>query len=79
MNAVHCSSTAPEVVTESTNVSMRSRLTYWVEVEGVNWPVKQAFSYCVELDTSQFQSWDARRHFEALGFTIGSQRETSRS
>lgn len=51
-------------------------LTYWVDVDGVPWPVKQAFSLCLDLDTSQFQSWDARRRFEALGFAIGSTRDS---
>jgi len=40
----------------------------------VSWPVKQAFSLALDLDPSQFQSWDARRRFEQLGFTIGSTR-----
>lgn len=51
-------------------------LTYWVDVDGVRWPVKQALSLCLDLDNSQFQSWDARRRLTALGFAIGSTRET---
>ena len=47
-------------------------VTYWVEVEGVRWPVKQAFSIALGLEPARFQSWDARRHLRALGFTMGS-------
>jgi alkylated DNA nucleotide flippase Atl1 len=50
-------------------------LTYWVDVAGVRWPVKQALSLCLDLDSSQFQSWDARRRLAALGFAIGSTRD----
>lgn len=46
-------------------------LTYWVDIEGVHWPVKQVLSIALGLDTKQFQSWDARRRLEALGFEIG--------
>ena len=46
-------------------------LTYWVDVDGVRWPVKQAFAIALSIDPKQFQSWDARRRLEALGFEIG--------
>jgi alkylated DNA nucleotide flippase Atl1 len=46
-------------------------LTYWVDVEGVRWPVKQVLAIALGLDTKRFQSWDARRHLEALGFEVG--------
>lgn len=46
-------------------------LTYWVDVEGVRWPVKQVLSVALGIDTKKFQSWDARRRLEALGFEIG--------
>ncbi|MCX6503502.1 MAG: DUF262 domain-containing protein [Microbacterium sp.] len=46
-------------------------LTYWVNVEGVHWPVKQVLSIALGIEAKQFQSWDARRRLEALGFEIG--------
>lgn len=46
-------------------------LTYWVDIGGVRWPVKQVLSLALGVDTKQFQSWDARRRLEALGFEIG--------
>lgn len=46
-------------------------LTYWVDVEGVHWPVKQVLSIALGIESKQFQSWDARRRLEALGFEIG--------
>lgn len=46
--------------------------TYWVEVEGVRWPVKQALSIALDVDPNGFQSWDARRHLGTLGFKLGS-------
>ncbi|MBD8024863.1 DUF262 domain-containing protein [Microbacterium sp. Sa1CUA4] len=46
-------------------------LAYWVEVEGIRWPVKQAFGIALGIEPKQFQSWDARRRLETLGFEIG--------
>lgn len=47
-------------------------VTYWVEIEGVRWPVKQALSVALGVEPTRFQSWDSRRHLRALGFHIGS-------
>ncbi|WP_251450631.1 DUF262 domain-containing protein [Microbacterium sp. Marseille-Q6648] len=46
-------------------------LTYWVDVDGVRWPVKQVFAIALGIESRQFQSWDARRRLETLGFEIG--------
>jgi hypothetical protein len=39
-------------------------------VEGVRWPVKQAFSLVTGADSSRFVSLTARRHFSKLGFPV---------
>jgi hypothetical protein len=46
--------------------------TYWVNIEGIHGPVKQALSIVLGVPRSDFQSYFARWHFEALGFTVGS-------
>ena len=46
-------------------------VTYWVDIEGTRWPVKQAFAVALDVEPSQFNSAEARRHFRALGFAVG--------
>ncbi|GLY22178.1 hypothetical protein [Micromonospora sp. NBRC 101691] len=41
---------------------------HWVEVDGVRWPVKQAFGATVDLPRDAFTSHTALRHLQALGF-----------
>lgn len=43
---------------------------YWVGIDGVPWPVKQALRLIVGPDV-YFQSLTARDKFRRLGFTIG--------
>jgi hypothetical protein len=51
---------------------------YWVEVDGVEWPVKQAFRLVVGPDV-YFQSMTARDKFRRLGFAIGGAAESRRT
>jgi hypothetical protein len=44
---------------------------YWVEINGACWPVKQALELATSAKRSRFVSTTARRHFERLGFPIG--------
>ena len=46
-------------------------VTYWVDIEGTRWPVKQAFSLALDIESTRFNSSEARRHFRALGFAVG--------
>lgn len=48
-------------------------LKYWVEVEEVRWPVKQALATALNVSPREFQSWLARKQFSALGFLVGSE------
>lgn len=45
---------------------------YWVEVDGVRWPVKQVIALATGAKRGRFQSQDSRRWLGNLGFTIGS-------
>lgn len=42
---------------------------HWVEVDGVRWPVKQAFGAAMGFRRDAFTSHIALRHLRALGFT----------
>lgn len=44
---------------------------YWVEVDGVHWPVKQVISLATGAKRSRFQSQASRRWLQKLGFLIG--------
>ena len=45
---------------------------YWVEIDGVRWPVKQVISVATGVSNRRrFQSQDSRRWLKSLGFTIG--------
>jgi hypothetical protein len=45
---------------------------YWVEIDGIRWPVKQVISLATEVaNRSRFQSQDSRRWLKNLGFAIG--------
>lgn len=46
--------------------------TYWVEIDGTRWPVKQVLALATGLPKSDFQSQNSRRLLAKLGFTIGS-------
>ncbi|GAA3633396.1 DUF6884 domain-containing protein [Microlunatus ginsengisoli] len=45
---------------------------YWVEIDGVRWPAKQAIALATGVpDRQRFQSQSARRWLANLGFSIG--------
>ena len=44
---------------------------YWVEVDGVRWPVKQVMALATGLDRRRFQSQNSRRLLERIGFSVG--------
>jgi len=44
---------------------------YWVEIDGVRWPVKQVISVATGVARQRFQSQAARRWLRNLGFAIG--------
>lgn len=45
---------------------------YWVEIDGVRWPVKQVIALATGAKRSRFQSQDSRRWLTRMGFAIGS-------
>jgi len=45
---------------------------YWVDIDGVRWPVKQVVACATGLSRSEFQSQSARRLLAKLGFSVGS-------
>lgn len=44
---------------------------YWVEVDGIRWPVKQVMAVATGLSRTEFQSQNSRRLLAKLGFTVG--------
>lgn len=47
--------------------------SYWVEIDGTRWPVKQVISVATGVgDRQRFQSQAARRWLTKLGFSVGS-------
>lgn len=44
---------------------------YWVEVDGVRWPVKQVMAVATGLDRRRFQSQNSRRLLQRIGFSVG--------
>lgn len=44
---------------------------YWVNIDGVRWPVKQVISIATGARRTRFQSKDSRRWLQSLGFEIG--------
>lgn len=46
-------------------------VTYWADIEGVRWPVKQAMSIALDTESTRFDSLDARRALIALGYAVG--------
>ena len=44
---------------------------YWVDIDGVRWPVKQVMAVATSLSRTEFQSQNSRRLLARLGFTIG--------
>lgn len=65
---------------ELTPALVRSRLVghvpeevrqYWVEVDGVRWPVKQVISLATSAKRTRFQSQASRRWLQNLDFTVG--------
>lgn len=64
----------PEIIRSrlqsGTPESIRS---YWVEIDGTRWPVKQVISVATGVgDRQRFQSQAARRWLTKLGFSVGS-------
>lgn len=46
--------------------------SYWVDMDGIRWPVKQVISLATGVsDRQRFQSQSSRRWLQNLGFTIG--------
>ena len=44
---------------------------YWVEINGVRWPVKQVIGLATGIERRRFQSQNSRRLLNRLGFTVG--------
>jgi len=44
---------------------------YWVDIDGVRWPVKQVMALATGLRKTDFQSQNSRRLLAKLGFTLG--------
>lgn len=64
----------PDVVRNRLSGESPERIqSYWVEIDGIRWPVKQVISLATGVaDRSRFQSQSSRRWLYKLGFTIGS-------
>lgn len=64
----------PDVVRGRLSGELPERIhSYWVEIDGVRWPVKQVVSLATGVaDRGRFQSQSSRRWLHKLGFTIGS-------
>ena len=45
---------------------------HWVDVDGVRWPPKQAFSRATGLERTEFTSHEALRQLHRLGFATSS-------
>lgn len=45
---------------------------YWVDIDGVHWPVKQVIALAAGVARGRFQSQDARRWLRNVGFSGGS-------
>lgn len=53
-------------------------LNYWVDIDGIRWPVKQVISLATGVkDRQRFRSQSSRRWLENLGFAIGSENAAS--
>ncbi len=63
--------TADLVRRELTDRVPESIQEYWVEIDGVRWPVKQVVALATGLDRRAFQSQNSRRLLERLGFSVG--------
>ncbi|NYI71711.1 hypothetical protein GGQ54_002271 [Naumannella cuiyingiana] len=51
---------------------------YWVDIDGIRWPVKQVISLATGVeDRKRFRSQFSRRWLESLGFAIGSENAAS--
>ncbi|MGN6252542.1 MAG: hypothetical protein ACTHNS_12085 [Marmoricola sp.] len=44
---------------------------YWVDIDGVRWPVKQVMALATGLARTSFQSQNSRRLLAKLGFAVG--------
>jgi hypothetical protein len=44
---------------------------YWVEVDGIRWPVKQVICLATGANRNRFQSQASRRWLQNLGFVVG--------
>lgn len=44
---------------------------YWVDVDGVRWPVKQVMALATGLNRRAFQSQNSRRLLQRIGFSVG--------
>lgn len=62
--------TTEEVVAKLKNINPEPTRALVVDVGGVSYPVKQAFSAVTGLDRADFGSHQARNVFLRLGFTV---------
>jgi hypothetical protein len=63
--------TRGQVVQAVRGVSPEPIRTHWVEINGVQYPVKQAFARVTGLDRLDFATNQARNHLRRLGFVVG--------
>ncbi|HEY0323073.1 MAG TPA: hypothetical protein VGC66_19105 [Pyrinomonadaceae bacterium] len=62
--------TKEQVIELLKGVEPSSIQAHMVEIEGVQFPVKKAFAHVTGLDLLEFQTAEARRVFERLGFKV---------
>lgn len=63
--------TKEQVVRSLVGVSPEPIRTHWVDVNGTQYPVKQAFARATKLDRLDFATNQARNHLRRLGFAVG--------
>lgn len=63
--------TQEQVRTRLSRVTPEAVREYWVEIDGVRWPVKQVMAEATGLARTRFQSQNSRRLLAKLGFAVG--------
>lgn len=63
--------TKGQVVQSVRGVTPEQIRAHWVDINGVQYPVKQVFAKATRLDRLDFATNQARNHLRRLGFVVG--------
>ena len=66
-----CTLTRGQVIQTMRGVSPEAMRTHWVEIDGIQFPVKQVFAKATKLDRLDFATNQARNQLRRLGFVVG--------